>query len=81
MSVPKSRRTESRFEAQHQFFKLRHEVTTLVLNDFGFSEKKYREKMEKYRAALFLAFSIIVIVGIYWCHYPYGRRHRRDKRR
>ena len=51
MSVPKGKRTESRFEAQHQFYKLRGEVTALVLNDFGFSEKKYREKMEKYRAS------------------------------
>ena len=50
-SVPKSRREESRFEAQHHFFSLRKEVTALVLNDFGFSEKKYREQMEKYRAA------------------------------
>ena len=50
-SVPKSRRDESRFEAQHHFFSLRKEVTALVLNDFGFSEKKYREQMEKYRAA------------------------------
>ena len=49
MSVPKGRRQESRFEAQHQFYKLRHEVTNLVLNDFGFSERKYRQKMEKYR--------------------------------
>lgn len=51
MSVPKGRRTESRFEAQHNFFKLRSEVTALVLNDFGFSEEKYRAKMERYRVA------------------------------
>ena len=50
MSVPKGRRQESRFEAQHNFFKLRGEVTALILNDFGFSEEKYRKKMEKYRA-------------------------------
>ena len=49
MSVPKGRRKESRFEAQHNFYKLRNEVTALVLNDFGFSEEKYRKKMEKYR--------------------------------
>ena len=51
MSVPKGRRQESRFEAQHNFYKVRAEVTALVLNDFGFSEEKYRKKMEKYRAA------------------------------
>ena len=51
MSVPKGRRQESRFEAQHNFYKVRGEVTALVLNDFGFSEEKYRKKMEKYRAA------------------------------
>ena len=49
MSVPKGRRQESRFEAQHNFYKVRAEVTELVLNDFGFSEEKYRKKMEKYR--------------------------------
>ena len=49
MSVPKGRRQESRFEAQHNFYKVRAEVTVLVLNDFGFSEEKYRKKMEKYR--------------------------------
>ena len=51
MSVPKSKRKESRFEAQHQFFNLRREVTTLVLNDFGFSEKKYLEQIELYQVA------------------------------
>ena len=49
MSVPKGRRQESRFEAQHNFYKVRAEVTALVLNDFGFSEEKYRKKIEKYR--------------------------------
>ena len=48
-SVPKGRQKESRFEAQTQFVKLRDEVTALILNDFGFSEEKYRKKMEKYR--------------------------------
>ena len=47
--VPKGRREESRFEAQHQFFILRDQVTALILNDFGFSEEKYRKRMEKYR--------------------------------
>jgi len=51
MSVPKGKRKESRFEAQHHFFKVRTEVTSLALNDFGFSEEKYRAMMERYRAA------------------------------
>ena len=49
MSVPKGRRQESRFEARHHFYKLRDEVTAMILNDFGYSEEKYRKKMEKYR--------------------------------
>lgn len=49
MSVPKGKRNQSRFEAQHQFFRLRDEVTALVLNDFGFSPEKYQEKMDRYR--------------------------------
>lgn len=48
-SVPKGRRQQSRFEAQHQFYALRKTVTDMILNDFGFSEEKYRKKMEKYR--------------------------------
>ena len=49
MSVPKGRRNLSRFEAQHNFYKLRSAVTELALLDFGFSEKKYREQIEYYR--------------------------------
>ena len=49
MSVPKGKRQESRFEAQHHYYALRKAVTELILNDFGFSEEKYRKMMEKYR--------------------------------
>ena len=49
MSVPKGKRTESRFEAHHHWFALRKTVTDLILNDFGYSEEKYRKRMEKYR--------------------------------
>ena len=49
MSVPKGKRSQSKFEAQHHFFKLRDEVTELILNDFGFSEEKYMKQMEHYR--------------------------------
>ena len=49
MSVPKGRQKESKFEVSHQLFKLRDEVTKLVLYDFGFSAKKYRAQIEKFR--------------------------------
>jgi len=49
MSVPKGRQRPSRFEANHHFYKLRREVTTLALLDFGFSEDKYRKTIDWYR--------------------------------
>ena len=70
MSVPKGRRQESRFEAQHNFYKVRGEVTALVLNDFGFSEEKYRKKMEKYRAAHSKDANIDDIVARWAMHPP-----------
>lgn len=49
MGVPKGKRKESKFEAQHHFIRLRSEVTTLMLLDFGFSEEKYLKTIERYR--------------------------------
>ena len=49
MSVPVSKRNESRFEAQHHFINLRNEITRLMLNDFGYSEEKYEKQIEKYK--------------------------------
>lgn len=49
MSVPKGRRTQSRFEASHHYFRLRDEVTKLILEDFGFSEEKYQKEIERFR--------------------------------
>lgn len=49
MSVPKGKRKESRFEAQHHFFRLRDEVTMLIVNDFGFSSEKYLKQIERYK--------------------------------
>lgn len=49
MGVPKGRRKESRFEARHHYFRLRSEVTNLMLLDFGFSVEKYRKNIERYR--------------------------------
>ena len=51
MSVPKGKRNESRFEAQHHFYRLRKEVTDLMLLDFGFSVEKYQKQIEHYRSA------------------------------
>ena len=50
-NVPLSQRRESRFEAQHHFYKLRDEVTDLMINDFGFSIEKYQEKIDHYKNA------------------------------
>ena len=49
MGVPKSRRKESKFEAQHHYYKLRTDVTNLMLLGFGFSEEKYKKSIERYR--------------------------------
>ena len=51
MSVPLSHRKQSRFEAQHHYYRLRSEVTTLMINDFGFSPEKYEKQIEHYREA------------------------------
>lgn len=51
MGVPKGKRTQSKFEAQHHFIRLRNDVTELVLNDFGYSESKYLAKLEKYKTS------------------------------
>ncbi len=48
-NVPLSRRKESRFEAQHQYYKLRDEVTQLLLNNFGFSAEKYQRQIDRIR--------------------------------
>ena len=49
MSVPKNKRKESKFEAQHHYYKLRDEVTALLVNDFGFSQEKYEKQIEHFR--------------------------------
>ena len=49
--VPKGKRKQSRFEAQHHYFRLRSEVTNLMLLDFGFSAEKYQKSIERYREA------------------------------
>lgn len=49
MSVPKGRRSETKFEAQHHFYKLRDEVTMLMIRRFGFDAERYERQIEKIR--------------------------------
>ena len=65
MGVPKGRRKESRFEAQHHYYRLRQEITTLMLLDFGFSEEKYRKGIERYREAHKAAPNVDEVVARY----------------
>lgn len=65
MSVPKGKRRQSRFEAQHCFYKLRTEVTNLMLQDFGFSPEKYKKQIEKYREMHRAADNVDEIVARY----------------
>lgn len=65
MGVPKGKRKESRFEAQHHYFRLRSEVTNLMLLDFGFSEEKYMKSIERYREAHKAATNVDEVVARY----------------
>jgi hypothetical protein len=47
MSVVKRKRNESKFEVFHHFYKVRKEMTDLLLKDFGFSEKKSNDYLSK----------------------------------
>ena len=47
MSVVKSKRKESKFEVFHHFYKMRKEITDLLLRDFGYSVKKSEAHLEK----------------------------------
>jgi len=47
MSVVKRKRKESQFEVFHHFYKVRKEMTDLLLRDFGYSSKKSEEYLVK----------------------------------
>lgn len=49
MSVPKGRRSETKFEAQHHFYKLRDEVTMLMVRRFGFDTERYEKQIARIR--------------------------------
>jgi hypothetical protein len=43
MAVVKRKRKESQFEVFHHFYKVRKNITDLLLRDFGYSAKKSDE--------------------------------------
>lgn len=47
MSVLKSKRKDSQFEVFHHLYKMRKEITDLLLRDFGYSETKALKSLEK----------------------------------
>lgn len=47
MSVLKSKRKESQFEVHHNLYKMRKEMTDLLLRDFGYSAAKAQKYVEK----------------------------------
>ena len=47
MSVPKGRRKQSQFEVIHHFYRLRKNITDLLLRDFGYSTTKAERHIEK----------------------------------
>lgn len=51
MSVPFGKRKESQFETLHHYFQLRDDVNELLMNQFGYSEERYRKSIEKFREA------------------------------
>ncbi len=47
MSVLKSKRKSSQFEVYHHLYKMRREITDLLLRDFGFDIDKFNNKLNK----------------------------------
>ena len=47
MTVVKRKRKESPFEVFHHFYRVRKDITDLLLRDFGYNEKKARQHLEK----------------------------------
>ena len=47
MSVLKSKRKSSQFEVFHHLYKMRKEVTDLLLRDFGYDLERAEKKVEK----------------------------------
>lgn len=47
MSVLKRNRKESQFEVFHHLYRLRREMTDLLLRDFGYSNDKFEKGLER----------------------------------
>ena len=47
MSVPKGKRRESQFQVIRHFYRLRKDITDLLLRDFGYKQKKADNSMQK----------------------------------
>lgn len=47
MSVIKAKRKESQFEVLHNYVKMRQEITSLLLFDFGYSEKRQLDRLSR----------------------------------
>ena len=47
MSVPKGKRKEPQFEVIKHFYRLRKDITDLLLRDFGYNKQKSQKKLEK----------------------------------
>ncbi len=47
MAVPKRKRQESQFEVIKHLYRLRFDITDLLLRDFGYSKKKADQSLEK----------------------------------
>lgn len=47
MAVPKRKRKQSQFEVIKHFYRLRFEITDLLLRDFGYSQKKANDRMQR----------------------------------
>jgi hypothetical protein len=51
-SVPKSKRSPTKFEAEHHFYILRDSITELMLMDFGFSEENIMQKLKSSKSSI-----------------------------
>lgn len=47
MSVPKGKRKESQFEVIKHFYRLRKDITDLLLRDFGYSLNRNEKKIKE----------------------------------
>ena len=47
MSVPKRKRKQSQFEVIKHFYRLRKDITDLLLRDFGYNQKKAEDKLSR----------------------------------